>query len=367
MGKLKTLLLLSVMRASICTKIGQNAMRKTRRTVNITENITENIMERFKQQRRQTSRLQAFTLVEILIVIALIAIVAALGIGYTGSARAQARHVQCDSKLKAVALALDAFRQENQRYPAQLSQLVTRKYLQRPAALRCPSDRRAEGSYASGYVLRAPREATAMGEVPLVLCPLHEAERGGAQVYNARYTRQFATSPAVLSAANATFITHPDGSEELQATQGMELHGGDRIRTQGGALITFVDGTTCDLKPGSDLTVLQSFMEGSGSAPLYSLVRQNLGEIWYRVHHGSKFDVATATATAGARGTEFWIKVAPDGNATVHLISDSKLYVSTTRTTGRATPGQDVTIVGGVLGGAVTLLKGLGGLLDGLF
>ena len=314
-------------------------------------------------RHRRIAKLSAFTLLEIVIVVAIIAIVSAIGIGYSGRVRAQSRHVACDTKLKAIALALDAFRQENGRYPAQLSELVTRKYLQTPAALRCPADTRDDGSYQEGYVLRAPREAAAMGEVPMVLCPHHEAIRGGAQVYNARYTRQFATSPAVLSAANATFVTHPDGRGELQATQGMELHGGDRVRTQGGAVITFADGTTCDLKPGSDLTVLQSFLEGSGSAPLYSLVRQNLGEVWYRVHHGSKFDVSTPTATAGARGTEFWIKVVPDGNATIHLISDSKLYVSTARTTGRATPGQDVTVLGGVLGGAITLLKGFGRLV----
>ena len=324
-------------------------------------------MENQKLQRTTTLKLRAFSLIEILVVIAVIAILAAIGMGYTGRLRAQSRHVACDTKLKAVALALDAFRQENHRYPSQLSELVTRKYLQTSEALRCPAAPRAAGSYQEGYVLRAPREAAAMGEVPMVLCSHHEAINGGAQVYNARYTRQFATSPAILSAANATFVTHPDGRDELQATQGMELHGGDRVRTQGGAVITFVDGTVCDLKPGSDLTVLQSFLEGSGSAPLYSLVRQNLGKVWYRVHHGSKFDVSTPTATAGARGTEFWIKVAPNGDATVHLISDSKLYVSTARSSGRATPGQDVTILGGVLGGAVTLIKGLGGLLGGLF
>ncbi len=324
-------------------------------------------MGRIKNRKPwQNSKLNAFTLVEVVIAVAIISMVAALSMGYIGRMRAQARHASCDTKLKNVALALDAFRQENHRYPTRLSELVTRKYLQSASALRCPEETRADGSYQDGYVLRAPREATAMGEVPLVLCPHHEQINGGSQAYNARYTRQFTTSPATLSGANATFVTHPDGSEELQAIQGMELHGGDRVRTQGGAVITFADGTVCNLKPGSDLTVLQSFLEGNGSAPLYSLVRQNLGEVWYHVHHGSKFDVSTPTATVGARGTEFWINVVNNGDATVHLLSNSKLYVSTTRDTGRAIQGQNATILGGVLDGGITLLNGLGGLLGGL-
>ncbi len=307
---------------------------------------------------------RGFTLIELLVAVAVIGILAALSFASLGRWQEGTGRVGCDVQLKTVALALDAFKQENGHYPAHLSELVARKYLPDAKALHCPDDPRPTGSYEDGYVLRAARESAGMGEVPLLLCPFHEGSNHGAQAYNARFTRQWMTAPARLAQANGVTIERP-GKDSISGAPGMELHGGDRVQASGGAVIEFADGSSATLSSGANVSVLQSFIEGNGSAPLYTIVRQSLGEVAYHVHHGSKFDVSTPTATAGARGTEFTVKVAANGDATMRLLSpESKLYISTPRQTSLATPNQDVTINGGVIGGAINLL---GGLLGGLF
>jgi prepilin-type N-terminal cleavage/methylation domain-containing protein len=307
---------------------------------------------------------RGFTLVELLVAMGLISLLAGIGFAFLGRGRSSAGRVGCDVQLKTLALALDAFKQENGRYPARLSDLAARKYLpEGEKVLRCPQDPRADGSYADGYVVRAAREAKGMGEVPLLLCPFHEDRNHGAQAYNARFTQQWMTAPARLAQASGASVERP-GKGSIAGAVGMALHGGDRVRASGGAVIQFADGSTATLSPGADATVLQSFTEGNGAAPLYTIVRQSLGEVYYRVHHGSKFDVSTPTATAGARGTEFTVKVAPDGNAIIRLHTPSPLYVSTARRSVMAKQDQDVTVNGGVLGGAIKLIDGvLGGLL----
>ena len=317
-----------------------------------------------------------FTLIQLLLVLAILSIMAALTIGFFGRGRETSRRAQCDMQLKAVALALDAFRQENGQYPARLSELVEKKYLQAANALRCPNEVRPTGSYAEYYVPRAAHDirdsrdskgqkVKGLGELAMAMCPLHEHVSAGVQAYKGRYTKQFATSPAKLTQANGVTVEHPDGKGPIAATVGQTLHGGDRLRVNSGATIEFADGTTCELEAGSDMTVLQSFLEGNGAnnAPLYTLVRQTLGRVRYRIHHGSKFDVVTPTATAGARGTEFTVEIKANGNEEFLLLTQSPFYVSTRNKTVLAKTNQPVTLVDGVLSGG---LDALGGLLDGL-
>jgi len=302
---------------------------------------------------------RGFTLVEILIVMGVIAVLGAIMVGVLRGRSEGARRSQCDMKVKAIALALDAFRQETGRYPQKLSGLRDKKYLDADDALRCPSDRRTNGSYEEYYVPRAPRDSS---ELPVLVCPFHEAGNHGQQAFVGRYTSQLATSPATLVSMRRAWIEHPDGKGEISAIAGMELRGGDRIRTDadGEAIIRFVDGSTATVGRNSNITVLQSFLDGQQSAPLYTLVRQTLGNVTYRIHTGSKFDVVTPTATAGARGTEFDISVDSQGN-TKFTLKSGKAVLTTVKRTAWAPLGQPVNIVQGLLD-----LTGLPGLLPGL-
>ena len=310
---------------------------------------------------------RGFTLIQLLIVISVIAILSALLLGTISRGRAAAQRSQCDIRLKGIALALDAYHSVHGKYPKSLTDLVTEKFLPTADGLRCPADVRPTGSYDEYYVRRAPRDAE---NLPVVMCPLHERSGNhGAQAYLGHYTEMNTTSPAVLTSANDATVERPDGKGAFTATSGQELRGGDRIRTGGGgrAIITFADGTTADLKAGCDVTVLQSFLDGQSQGPLYTIVKQTLGRAIYEVHHGSKFDVATPTATAGARGTKFEITVNAAGDTSFYLY-EGDVVLTTLERSAWAPKLQTVTITG-LLQGLTGLLGlgGGGGLLGGLF
>lgn len=254
---------------------------------------------------------------------------AALLVGAMGRARATAQRAQCDARLKAIVLAWDAFRQENGRSPATLKELADKKYLTADM-LRCPADPRPDGAENDEdySIIRAPRDD---GDLPVVVCPFHEElGRHGAQGFVGRYTTQFRTAPARLDNANDATVQHPADPIPVAATSGMELHGGDRIRTGtlGLAKITFTDGSSVTLNGGTDLTVLQCFMDGQNSAPWYTVVRQRAGKALYDIHHGSHFDVVTPTATAGAHGTSFIIDLTV--NPPTLQVTSGAVTVSTT-------------------------------------
>jgi type II secretory pathway pseudopilin PulG len=265
---------------------------------------------------------------QIIIVIAVIALLAAVMMPTLGRSREAAKRAQCDMRLKTIALALDAYRQEHGRYPKHLQELRDAHYIQDPDALRCPDDPRPanEGSYDDYYVLRSARDAN---ELPILVCPFHEETGGGAQAYKGRYTTQLAARPAHIINARDVTVQRP-GKSPIAASAGMAVRGGDRITTggSGGAVIEFSDGSRASLEGGADLTVLQSFVLTNAGAPLYTIVRQTLGQVTYTVNHGSPFDVATPTATAGARGTEFTVTVNPDGTTDVVVTSGKVLFTT---------------------------------------
>jgi competence protein ComGC len=304
---------------------------------------------------------RAFTLLQLLIAIGVIAMLAAILLPAFTRSRAAARRAQCDVRLKAIALALDAYRQENHHYPTHLSELRSVGLLNDPDALRCPSDPRpvGEGSYDDYYVLRAVRDAS---DLPIVVCPFHEENGYGAQAYKGRYTTQFAVRPAQVVEARNVVVQRP-GKQPIAAASGMTLRGGDRLLVgstadadtnpaSGAAKIRFADGSTATLSGGSDVTVLQSFLMGSVNAPLYTMVKQTLGAVTYDVHTGSSFDVATPTATAGARGTTFTVAVHTDGTSDI-VVQSGKVLFTTLGSSVVAPLGRTVS---GLLNGLINIL-----------
>lgn len=290
-----------------------------------------------------------------LLVLGLVAILAAICVPSFRKARANSYRARCDVKLKAIGLALDAFKQENRTMPTSLDELVQRGYLPNAEALHCPSDPDPNGTYDKFYVIRSKDD---YGDLPVVVCPYHEQETGhGAQMRLSRFTTQFGIRPAVLSSGNNVSVVHPGAGNAEVGYPGMELHGGDRIVTNSGtALITFADSSTARLESGADVTVLESFLDEQTNPRLYTILKQVAGVATYTVNHGSRFDVTTPSATAGARGTQFQVVVNGTGPQNTQLkVLEGQVVFTTPLSSGLAPLGQ--------------LLSGLdvGGLLKGLF
>ena len=257
-------------------------------------------------------RRRAFTLLEILAVVAIVAILAAVLLSAFHRSRNMAHRAKCDVNLKSIALALDAFKQEHGYFPTTLAQLETDKYITDHSVMSCPDDPRSDPSYEDFYAIRSPQDSN---ELPILVCPFHDDSPQGVQAYIGRFTTQFRASPAQLTTAVAATVQHP-GQDPVAAPVGLVLHGADRIVTGAGgsATIVYSDGSEADIGHDSDVTVMQSFVQGQTQGVLYTLMHQSVGTVLYRIHHGSKFDVVTPTATAGALGTEFEIRVnATDG------------------------------------------------------
>lgn len=283
-------------------------------------------------------RQRGFTLLQLMIVVSLIGVLSALLFGVFSRGRAAARRTECDVHLKEISMALDTFRQENGRMPSNITELVSKKYVS-PVTLRCPSDpdlaahanNLTYSSYSDFYVVREPRDS---GELPVLVCPLHEADGGhGVQAYKGRYTAQFTTRPALMSSTDfqgAVTITRRGKGVLALPTTGktLSLRGGDRIKTGAGiAKINFADGSYADIQANSEMTVMQSYIEGQRSGPLYTLTRQFSGRVNYYVNPGSHFDVATPTATAGALGTRFTIDLVPDNALDTDNLPETLLSV----------------------------------------
>src|SRR5665213_2379302 len=67
------------------------------------------------------ARRRGFTLLQMLLALAIIAILATLSFAAFSHSRVLVRRAECDARMKAVILALDAYRQEHGQYPKHLS------------------------------------------------------------------------------------------------------------------------------------------------------------------------------------------------------------------------------------------------------
>ncbi|HEY8296753.1 MAG TPA: prepilin-type N-terminal cleavage/methylation domain-containing protein [Candidatus Baltobacteraceae bacterium] len=94
---------------------------------------------------------RGFTLIEMMVVVAIIAILAALLIPNFSRARAQAQTATCISNLKTIGTALELYYTDHQYYPTATTQAIDKTYLQ------------ATGSPLNGYLNQVPVDPAAGG------------------------------------------------------------------------------------------------------------------------------------------------------------------------------------------------------------
>ena len=92
-------------------------------------------------QRALDPRVSAFTLVELLTVIAIIAILASLLMTAVASAKKKSRAIVCTFNLHQISLALDVYLDDFGKRPPDVGDLVSAKYLTEPRSLICPEDK----------------------------------------------------------------------------------------------------------------------------------------------------------------------------------------------------------------------------------
>lgn len=110
------------------------------------------------------------------------------------------------------------------------------------------------------------------------------------------------TATATLGIIQPTVDRITAGGQRARATDGMDLAVGDRVVTgrRGVALITFLDGSTVTVHPGSDIIVRQADVSRRDSSTIDVFV--NGGTVWARVARlvdpRSRLSLQSNTATA---------------------------------------------------------------------
>src|SRR5687767_2017625 len=80
------------------------------------------------QDRLKNAGRSGFTLIQLVVSLGILSMMATMLFNAFSDGRSTARRTQCDARLKTIALALDAFRQERHYYPASLQELNEKHY-----------------------------------------------------------------------------------------------------------------------------------------------------------------------------------------------------------------------------------------------
>ena len=133
-------------------------------------------------------RRSGFTLVELLTVIALIAVLASLLLTAVASARKKARIVTCTSNLHQFTLALNSFMDDSDGRRPTVDQLVTNKYLPSPKSLICPEDKTENWGQLvqmNGLILLSPPNSAQPVNYSYLLYPLNWSDAEWKSLVNA--------------------------------------------------------------------------------------------------------------------------------------------------------------------------------------
>jgi len=265
--------------------------------------------------KRGTDR--AFTMIEMLVTLALLSVLAALGGTVFLQAKAKARTIQCLANQHQITTALVAYYEDNTRFPpdAQYEDLAmalcdyipwpaSRHDLILPQVYKCPNDREGKlrNSYAPYYVRR--KDPTAMDSFVLG-CPRHG---DASEAYlNTLGLHGAASGTAGQITVNDVAVS-PEDMYNLRSMQSGEMR--------------FADKSSAKVMLATEnyrVTAVASFHLDDGR--LYSVVRiDGSGNTDFSVTPGSKFEVVTPVAIIGVRGTGFSV-TSDDGYAKITVTS----------------------------------------------
>jgi len=131
---------------------------------------------------------------------------------------------------------------------------------------------------------------------------------------------QLAPVGTAENAVGTLIVRRGDGRvDSLRGKGSLPLFEGDECRTEKGAraFIKLADGTQIAMNEETTFVIRSRTERTKGITRIFKMVG---GEMWMKTAGPKPIEVETPVATAAIKGTEFNIKVAPDGNSTLTVI-----------------------------------------------
>ncbi len=225
--------------------------------------------------------LHGFTLVELLVVIGIIAVLAAMVLGALMTAREAAQTSFCMNNLRQIGQAMVLYENSERGLPLGDLPVSLRSYDGDKKLYQCPNDESgADDSYSASYVCRAEQD----NQLYLDGCWRHHGGDRGPVLYGMSTVRTQEMAPV--------FLKNGDPAPFGEEFKGKEA--------------AFADGSTAKVTGAGAMVILLSFREKDGR--LYSLIKikqDHYCAVDVTVTPGSAFEVVTPSSVAAALGTAY--------------------------------------------------------------
>ena len=122
------------------------------------------------------------------------------------------------------------------------------------------------------------------------------------------------------NALGTLIVKRADGRvDQLKGKGALPLYEGDECKTQQAskAFIRLTDGTQVAMNEETTFLVQSRREKAKGITRIFKLL---VGEMWLKTAEPAPIEVETPVATAAIKGTEFNIRVQPDGKSTLTVI-----------------------------------------------
>ena len=234
-------------------------------------------------------RRRGFSLIEMLVVVAVLAILATMGYSALWRGRTVSKDTVCRNNLKQIAVALGLYYNDYHTYPSENLPVALASYVGDHSRLFvCPADPDPQGdSYSKFYVARMDD-----GTQDYVCgCPHHVDARSTITLFSSASAQLLETKPVLWN--------------DQEVAPGTSV---------GSGVLSFADGSNCTIPSGMVVRLIHSFRMHDGR--FYSLVGLDINEtgtLDIEVTPGSRFEVITPAAIAGVQGTRFQVIATIEG------------------------------------------------------
>jgi prepilin-type N-terminal cleavage/methylation domain-containing protein len=235
-------------------------------------------------------RKQGFSIIELLVVLAILGIVVSMGYSALHRGRSVSKDTMCLNNLKQIAVALGLYYNDHKAYPTEALATHLAPYVSGSGEVFvCPLDPQPQGdSYSNFYVCRDDQSS----QDYVCACPRHLEESSAVTLFSSASAQVLQMRPMLWN--------------------GQEMAPGSQV---GSGVVHFGDGSSVTVPTGMVVRLIQSFRQHDGT--FYSLIGVDVNEtgtLDIEVTPGSRFEVVTPAAIAGVQGTRFKVTTYIEGD-----------------------------------------------------